>query len=452
DRKYDAENRMTQAAGTNGAANYYVYDGDGKRVRRVLNNGVGGFTETWQVYGIDGELLAEYAANTVATIPQKEYGYRGGQLLIVAEQGSSVKWLVSDHLGTPRIIVDTAGSLTNVRRHDYLPFGEELTPVMAGGTLRSGGNGYAADAVRQKFAGYEQDNETGLDFAQARYYASVQGRFVSPDPLLASGIEEEPQSWNRYAYCINRPLKFTDPSGLIWGFLETNGGDSYVWYNDEAALKAAGATVVNANAPGNAFVYQAVGEAYIRLDLGMNYWRGYETKGEADLGRTLSEDGSSALGDLGNTLNLFMGVQGAGNLTFNLARGAFLRASTVEVFRVESMAGAHTRILIGEAGEVTAEGNKMLFLNFGVKSRAQDFLAKRLSQGFEDSVIKSFRVQKSFLKELQSSSVLESEAAAFPGRPLLVDVTKAANQFGLRSAQIQSLQKSIVQGSGKIKF
>jgi hypothetical protein len=44
-----------------------------------------GTTETWQIYGIDGELLAEYPANTPYTTPAKEYGYRNGQLLITAE-------------------------------------------------------------------------------------------------------------------------------------------------------------------------------------------------------------------------------------------------------------------------------------------------------------------------------------------------------------------------------
>ena len=40
--------------------------------------------------------------------------------------GSSLQWLVSDQLGTPRMIIDEAGTLANVKRHDYLPFGEEL--------------------------------------------------------------------------------------------------------------------------------------------------------------------------------------------------------------------------------------------------------------------------------------------------------------------------------------
>ena len=42
----------------------------------------------------------------------------------------------------------------------------------------------------------------------------MQGRFTSPDPLLSSGIEEDPQSWNRYSYTLNNPLALIDPSGL----------------------------------------------------------------------------------------------------------------------------------------------------------------------------------------------------------------------------------------------
>jgi RHS repeat-associated protein len=68
--------------------------------------------------------------------------------------------------------------------------------------------------VRQGFTQYERDDETGLDYAQARYYANGQGRFISVDPLLASGEPEEPQSWNRYSYTLNQPLDLTDPSGM----------------------------------------------------------------------------------------------------------------------------------------------------------------------------------------------------------------------------------------------
>ena len=83
--------------------------------------------------------------------------------------------------------------------------------------------GYGDNSVRQKFTGYERDDETGLDFAQARYFASFQGRFTSPDPFNPvvdidneDDFEEylsQPQNWNRYTYVWNNPLKYVDPYG-----------------------------------------------------------------------------------------------------------------------------------------------------------------------------------------------------------------------------------------------
>src|SRR6185369_16145591 len=124
-----------------------------------------------------------------------------------------VQWLVPDHLGTPRIILDQSGSLSSVKRHDYLPFGEEL---FAGTCGRSVTQGYAGgDGVRHQFTSYERDSETTLDFAKARYYSSLQGRFTSIDPLAASASLTDPQSFNRYSYVSNRPLSFIDPTGLF---------------------------------------------------------------------------------------------------------------------------------------------------------------------------------------------------------------------------------------------
>ncbi len=217
---YDAENRMTKSVG-GGNTNYYVYDGDGKRVRRIVGGSGGG--EYWQVYGIDGELLAEYKLVSGSPVLQKEYGYRNGQLLVIGEPGL-VKWLIADHLGTPRIIVDSTGVLAGVTRHDYLPFGEELMVGMGNGSIRTGtgGMGYAADTVRQKFVENERDTETGLDFFGARYFAPTQGRFTSGDPLLASGRTVQPQSWNRYTYALNNPLRYIDPDGEDYKDLSEN--------------------------------------------------------------------------------------------------------------------------------------------------------------------------------------------------------------------------------------
>ncbi|MDQ1637722.1 MAG: hypothetical protein QOF62_1061 [Pyrinomonadaceae bacterium] len=117
-------------------------------------------------------------------------------------------WLVSDHLGTPRMIANKSGSLSSMKRHDYLPFGEELTANIGG---RTPTQGYTGDSVRQKFTQKERDNETGLDYFGGRYYASLQGRFTSADSFAGSRFD--PQSLNRYAYVQNNPLAFTDPTG-----------------------------------------------------------------------------------------------------------------------------------------------------------------------------------------------------------------------------------------------
>lgn len=51
------------------------------------------------------------------------------------------------------------------------------------------------------------------------------GRFMTPDPLLNSGRPDNPQTWNRYSYTLNNPLKFVDPTGLYEWAANTCAGD-----------------------------------------------------------------------------------------------------------------------------------------------------------------------------------------------------------------------------------
>jgi RHS repeat-associated protein len=230
-RTYDAENRMLTADGANGLANSYAYDADGHRTRRSLNNGG---EVWWQVFGVGGELVAEYQLASGTPMMKKEYGYRNGQLLVIAEATGTCQWLVTDALGTPRMIADQMGDLSGIKRRDYLPFGEE---VLAGVGHRQPTNGYSlaqSQQPRQQFTGKERDSETGLDYFEARYYSSLHGRFTSPDeftggpdelydfaddagdnPLLYAE-KGEPQSLNKYQYCYNNPLVYTDIDGHGW--------------------------------------------------------------------------------------------------------------------------------------------------------------------------------------------------------------------------------------------
>lgn len=84
----------------------------------------------------------------------------------------------------------------------------------------------AASNMMNQITSKERDAETGLDYFGARYYSGAQGRFTSPDPLLNSGRPTNPQSWNRYAYTLNNPLRYVDPTGLYeWAASVCSAGD-----------------------------------------------------------------------------------------------------------------------------------------------------------------------------------------------------------------------------------
>jgi RHS repeat-associated protein len=205
--RYDAENRLwkVETAGGTPIAQYW-YDGEGRRVRKQVF-GTNGYTMRF-VYDVGGSLVAEYTTSTAPGSPSKEYIYGPSGLLATIE-GTTVSYVTADHLGSPRVVTASGGSVTG--RHDLKPFGEEIGLV--GG--RSTAAGYAgSDTLRQRFTSKERDAETGLDYFGARYYGFSHGRFVAPDALLSSGRPSSPQSWNRYAYVLNNPLAYTDPTGF----------------------------------------------------------------------------------------------------------------------------------------------------------------------------------------------------------------------------------------------
>ncbi|HMM80491.1 MAG TPA: RHS repeat-associated core domain-containing protein [Pyrinomonadaceae bacterium] len=119
-----------------------------------------------------------------------------------------VSYLTTDHLGSPRVATDERGSVTS--RRDFTAFGEESFTAQ-----RTQGLGYQPTEIRQNYTGYEKDEESGLEYAQARYYNATHGRFTSVDPLTASATIRNPQTLNRYSYALNSPYKFTDPLGLL---------------------------------------------------------------------------------------------------------------------------------------------------------------------------------------------------------------------------------------------
>ena len=65
--------------------------------------------------------------------------------------------------------------------------------------------------LQRGYTGYEMRNDFDIINMNGRLYDSVLGRFLSPDNFVQ--MPDNAQSYNRYSYCLNNPLKYTDPSG-----------------------------------------------------------------------------------------------------------------------------------------------------------------------------------------------------------------------------------------------
>lgn len=204
---YDAENKQTSVSSSGSSVGTYYYDGDGKRVKKYIPSTQ---ETTIFVYDAGAKMVAEYAT-TPSPTPQ-------------------VSYLTNDNLGTPRINTNANGAV--IARHDYMPFGEEIDSTIT--AQRNVNLNYGDDGIKKKFTGYIRDDETNLDFAKARMFGSGFGRFTSPDPLAASAKSTVPQSWNRYAYVLNNPLKFVDPSGMVWGYYDERGERHFHYFKGDA--------------------------------------------------------------------------------------------------------------------------------------------------------------------------------------------------------------------------
>ena len=176
---YDFDNRVTGINGTS-----FVYDYTGARVKKTTGASI--TTYVSKLFDITNGTVTKHI-------------FAGGRR-IASKSGNSIYYYHPDHLGSLSIATD--GSGTQRQAVTYYPFGEVRTNT---GTVD----------LPYKFTGHELDPETGLYYCGARYYDAPQGRFITPDTIVQS--PGDPQSLNRYSYCRNNPLLYTDPSGHFFG-------------------------------------------------------------------------------------------------------------------------------------------------------------------------------------------------------------------------------------------
>ena len=182
---YDAENRMTAVSGA--ATATFVYDGDWNRVKGV----VGGVTTTY--IGNYFEPLQGRWAGSTSTM--KKYYYAGGTR-VAERKGTTLYWLLSDHLGSTSITATSSGSKTAELR--YKAWGETRYT-------------YGTTQTTIRYTGQREESSLGLYWYASRWYRPGLGRFVSPDTIIPQ--PGNPQAWDRYGYVYSNPVRYTDPSG-----------------------------------------------------------------------------------------------------------------------------------------------------------------------------------------------------------------------------------------------
>jgi len=172
-----------------GAANgNYVYDGNLKRVKSVVNG-----KTIYNVYDASGSLV-----HIDAVSDNKKTDYVSGPNGSLARiTNNVVTYLHADHLGTAMSTSNSSGTVAC--RDKYTPFGETI-------------NNPSCHEDLAGFTGHIKDKSTGLNYMQARYYDPTIGRFLSIDPVTFMDTGH-PGMFNRYAYTFNDPMNLIDPTG-----------------------------------------------------------------------------------------------------------------------------------------------------------------------------------------------------------------------------------------------
>jgi len=213
--EWDHTNRLatfrTQTSGADPSLYaQYRCDGAGRRVVKVVRNQGGQVAATVYIDGLFERLTLTRPASISAH--DALHVLDGETRIAVVRSGPPppgdlsppVEYHFGDHLGSSTVILDVVGTFFN--REEYTPYGETSFGSYS--------------KKRYRYTAKERDEESGLSYHGARYYAPWVARWASCDPKrLADGT-------NEYEYARSNPVRFVDPSGTQATSPET-GSPSY---------------------------------------------------------------------------------------------------------------------------------------------------------------------------------------------------------------------------------
>lgn len=178
---------------------HYLYDAAGQRVKKLVRKQGGRLEVTHYIDGLfehhrwggqsqPGENNHVHVMDDQQRIALARFGTAHPD-----DRGPVVQFHLGDHLGSSNVVVDSAGALVN--REEFTPYGETSFGSFA--------------RKRFRFTSKERDEESGLNYHGARYYAPWLQRWTSCDPI---GLSESPNMFLYSGFALN-PTKYVDPEG-----------------------------------------------------------------------------------------------------------------------------------------------------------------------------------------------------------------------------------------------
>jgi RHS repeat-associated protein len=187
---------------------YYVYDASGQRARKVTESQCGKRScERFYVGGF--EVFRKFSGGEVAMERETLHIMDDRQRIALVEtktieDGDAIqaatpkqRYQLANHLGSTSVEVDEAGGL--ITYEEYSPYGNS--------TYQAGTRAVDVRRKRYRYIGKERDQENGLYYCTARFYAPWIGRWTSADPKSIDG------GLNLYTYAADNPAILGDPSG-----------------------------------------------------------------------------------------------------------------------------------------------------------------------------------------------------------------------------------------------
>ncbi len=190
--RLDALGNLTGITLADGTVIDYLIDGANRRIGKKRNSALA------QGFLYDGALRLIAELNGAGGVVSRfVYATRQNVPDFMVRGGATYR-IISDHLGSPRIVVDVSSG-TVAQRIDYDEFGR-VTADSNPGFQPFG------------FAGGLLDPDTGLVRFGARDYDAETGRWMAEDPILFAGGDV-----NLYAYSFDDPVNVQDPLGTQGG-------------------------------------------------------------------------------------------------------------------------------------------------------------------------------------------------------------------------------------------